>query len=163
MENNEFKTFHIKNCMRYYFHDIIKLEDFELDNILVDEKPHENVLICDNSYETLIGPKPLQTEFDKIDRLIRIEDGTRYLTLFGSENYDAIYNRIRYFVSLKSSITYTFSHYFAKTKVDSCDSLPIEKRLTLHNLIILINLVFDKIKSLLLSDILEKYSYQIAK
>ena len=33
--------------MRYYFHDIIKLEDFELDSILVDEKPHENVLICD--------------------------------------------------------------------------------------------------------------------
>ena len=63
--------------MRYYFHDIINLEDFELDNILVDEKPHENVLICDISYETLIGPKPLQTEFDKIDRLIRIEDGTR--------------------------------------------------------------------------------------
>ena len=63
--------------MRYYFHDIINLEDFELDNILVDEKPHENVLICDISYETLICPKPLQTEFDKIDRLIRIEDGTR--------------------------------------------------------------------------------------
>ena len=136
--------------MRYYFHDIIKLEDFELDNILVDEKPHENVLICDISYETLIGPKPLQTEFDKIDRLIRIEDGTRYLTLFGFENYDAIYNRTRYFVSLKSSITYTFSYYFAKTKVDSCDSLPIEKRLTLHNLIILINSVLYKMKSLLL-------------
>ena len=136
--------------MRYYFHDIIKLEDFELDNVLVDEKPHENVLICDISYETLIGPKPLQTEFDKIDRLIRIEDGTRYLTLFGFENYDAIYNRTRYFVSLKSSITYTFSHYFAKTKVDFCDSLPIEKRLTLHNLIILINSVLYKMKSLLL-------------
>ena len=136
--------------MRYYFHDIIKLEDFELDNILVDEKPHENVLICDISYETLIGPKPLQTEFDKIDRLIRIEDGTRYLTLFGFENYDAIYNRTRYFVSLKSSITYTFSHYFAKTEVDFCDSLPIEKRLTLHNLIILINSVLYKMKSLLL-------------
>ena len=149
--------------MRYYFHDIIKLEDFELDNILVDEKPHENVLICDNSYETLIGPKPLQIEFDKIDRLIRIEDGTRYFTLFGSENYDAIYNRIRYFISLKSSITYTFSHYFAKIKVDSCDSLPIEKRLTFHNLIILINSVLYKMKSLLLRNILEKCSYQIAK
>ena len=107
-------------------------------------------MICDISYETLIGPKPLQTEFDKKDRLIRIEDGTRYLTLFGPEHFGAIYNRIRYFLSLKNSITYTFSHYFAKTKVDSCDSLPIGKRLTLHNLMILINLVFNKIKSLLL-------------
>ena len=80
--------------MRYYFHDIIKLEDFELDSILVDEKPHENVLICGTSYETLIGPKPLQIEFDKIDRLIRIEDGTRYLTLFGPKHFGAIYNRV---------------------------------------------------------------------
>ena len=49
------------------------------------------------------------------------------ITLFGSKKYDAIYDRIRYLISLKSGITHTFSHYFAKIKVDSCDSLPIEK------------------------------------
>ena len=30
MENNEFKKVCIKNCTCYYFHDIIKLEDFDL-------------------------------------------------------------------------------------------------------------------------------------
>ena len=75
---------------------------------------------------------------DKIDRLIRIYDGTRYLTLFASGNYDAIYNRIKCLISLKSSITHIFPHYFAKIIVDSYDSLPIEKRLTLYNVIILI-------------------------
>ena len=64
--------------------------------------------------------------FGRTERLIRIYEGTRYLTLFGSKKYDAIYNRIRYLISLKSSITYIFSHYFAKIKVGSFDSLPIE-------------------------------------
>ena len=41
MENNEFKKDHIKNHTCYYFNDIIKLEDFDIDNILIDEKSHE--------------------------------------------------------------------------------------------------------------------------
>ena len=42
-------------------------------------------MIYDISYKTLIDPKPLSIRFDKIDGFIRIYDGTRYLTLFGSE------------------------------------------------------------------------------
>ena len=101
MENNEFKKVRIKNCTYYYFDDIIKLEDFHLDNILMDEKSHENLLICNISYKTLIDPKPLPNRFDQIDGFIRIYDGIRYLTLFGSEGYEAIYNRIRYLISQK--------------------------------------------------------------
>ena len=74
-------------------------------------------MIYDISYKTLIGPKSLQIRFDKIDGFIRIYDETRYFTLFGFEKYDAIFNRIRYFISLKSSITYVFSHYYAKSKL----------------------------------------------
>ena len=44
-------------------------------------------------------------------------NGIRYLALFGSEKYDAICNRIRYLISLKDSITYVFSYYYAKIKV----------------------------------------------
>ena len=56
-----------------------------------------------------------------------IYDGTRYLTVFGSEKYEAIYNRIRYLISIKSSITHIFSLYFVEIKVDSYDSLPRKK------------------------------------
>ena len=48
----------IKNRTCYYFDDIIKLEDFDIDNILVDEKSHETILIYDISHKTLIGTKP---------------------------------------------------------------------------------------------------------
>ena len=34
-------TVHIENSTCYYFDDIIKLEDFDLDNILIDEKSHK--------------------------------------------------------------------------------------------------------------------------
>ena len=101
---------------------------------------------------------------DKTDGIVRIYDGTRYLTLFGTEKYGAIYDRIRYLISLKSSITYIFSHYFAKIKVDSYDSLTIEKMLTWHNVIILIKSVLNKDKNHYYYKIsLEKSSYQLIK
>ena len=106
----------------------------------------------------------MSIKFDKIDGFFRIYGGTRYLTLFASENYDAIYNKIRYLVSLESSIKYIFSHCFVKIKVDSYDSFPIEKRLTLHNAIILIKSVLNKDKNHYHYKIfLEKCLYQVAK
>ena len=109
MEINEFKKVCIKNLTSYYFDDIVKLDDFDIDTILIDEKSQENILIYDILCKTLIDSKSLCIRFDKIDGFIRIYDGTRYLTLFDSEKYDAIYNRIRYLISLKSGITYIFS------------------------------------------------------
>ena len=164
IENNKLKKVRIKNRTCYYFDDIIKLEDFNLDNILIDEKSHENILIYDISYKTLIGSKPLRIRFNKINGITRIYDGSRYLSLPGTENYDVIYDRIRYLISLKSSITYIFSHYFAKIKVDSYDSLPIEKTLTLYYVIILIKSVLNKDKNhYYCKTILEKCLYQLAK
>ena len=118
MKNNEFlKKVCIKNRTCYYY-DIIKLEDFDLDNILIDGKSHENILIYGISYRTLVDPKPLRIRFHKIDGFIRIYDGSRYLTLFGSQKYDAIYDRITYLISLKNGITYISSCYLQKSKLN---------------------------------------------
>ena len=70
----------IKNHTCYCFDDIIKIEDFNLDNILRDEKSNENILVYDISYKNLIA-KPLCIRFVKIDGFIRVYDGTRYLVL----------------------------------------------------------------------------------
>ena len=58
-------------------------------------------MIYDISYKTLIDPRPFRIRFDQIGGFIRIYYGTRYLKLFDSEKYDAIYDRIRYLISLK--------------------------------------------------------------
>ena len=60
-------------------------------------------------YKTLIGPEPMRIRFDKTVRFIRFFDGFKYLVLLCPEKYDAIYNRIRYLISLKSGITIMFS------------------------------------------------------
>ena len=79
MENNKFKRVRIKNRTCYYFDEINELEDFDIDNILIDEKSHENILIYDISYKTLIVPKPLRIRFNKIDGFIRIYDDRIYI------------------------------------------------------------------------------------
>ena len=52
MEN---KKVRIKICSRYYLIDVIKFEDFDFDNILIDEKSHKDILVYDISYKSLIG------------------------------------------------------------------------------------------------------------
>ena len=89
--------------------------------------------------------KPFCIRFDKVDRFIKIYDGTRYLVLFGPERY-VIYDRIRYLISQKGGIAYSINHNFAKIRIDSSNSLPIEKTLTCH-VIIFIKSVFDENKN----------------
>ena len=73
------------------------------------KKSYKNILIYDVSYKSLIGAKSLRIMFEKVDGLIRDYDGTKYLRLFGLEKYDPNYDRIIYFLRLKSGITYVYS------------------------------------------------------
>ena len=105
---------------------MVIIEEFDLDNILIDGWSYENVLVYNNSYKSLNDSKPLRIKFDKIDGFNRVYGGTRYLVLFGSEKYDSIFNRIRYFVTVKSVITYIISHNYVTIKLDSYDSFALE-------------------------------------
>ena len=102
--------------------------------------------------------------FDNIDGLIRVYDGTRYSVLFGSEKYDSIHDKIRYLRSVKRGIICIISQNYATIKVDSCNSLPLKKRMTLRNVIILVKLVWNKDKNnYLYNKLLEKASYELPK
>ena len=78
---------------------------------------------------------------------IRFYVGTRYLKFFGIEKSDLIYNKIRYLNGVKSDITYFISYKDVKIKVDSYDSLFLEKTLTFHNVIILNKPIFNRDKN----------------
>ena len=102
METNEWsKEFNIKNRTCYHQDEIIKFEYFYFENILIDEKPNENVLAYNISDKTFIGTQPFRIRLDKIDEFIRVYVGARYLVLFGTEKYDIIYIRIRYLTDAK--------------------------------------------------------------
>ena len=107
---------------------------------------HKNILIYDISYKTFMGAKPLRIWFEKIDGFIKIYDGIRYLVLFACERCNTIYNMIKYLASDKNGVTDSINHNFARIRIDSYNSLPIEKMLTFHA-IILISSVINKNKN----------------
>ena len=49
MESNNKLKIDIKNCTCNYFDDIIKSEDCDIDNILIDENSYKNVLAYNTS------------------------------------------------------------------------------------------------------------------
>ena len=117
--NNKLKGNYFKNRTFYYFDYIIKIEDFDFYYILIDEKSCENILVYNISYKSSIGAKPLHISFNKVDKFIRVFNGTRYLILFGPEIYDAIINSIRYLIGVKSSITYVIGYVVLPMKLMS--------------------------------------------
>ena len=91
VSNDKLKEIEIINRTCYYFFDLIKIKYFNSDNILMNEKSYENILVYDISYKTLVGAKLLRIRFEKINGFIRVFDQTRYLVLFGPEKYDTIF------------------------------------------------------------------------
>ena len=53
--NDELKNADIKNLTCYYFDDIIKIADFNLDNSLKEEKSYNNIFVYNIAYKTLIN------------------------------------------------------------------------------------------------------------
>ena len=43
-KKEKLKELDTKSPTCYYFDDMIRIKDFDLDNILIDEKPYENIL-----------------------------------------------------------------------------------------------------------------------
>ena len=74
----------IKNRTCNYFDDITKIEDFDFNNILLDEKSYGNTLIYNVSNKTSIVVKPLGMMSARVDGFIKDYNGTKYLALFGS-------------------------------------------------------------------------------
>ena len=102
--------------------------------------------------------------FHKVDGFIRDQDGTKYLILIGPEKQDAIFSRIRYLIGLKNGITDVDSYSSAKIKINSDDDLPLEKMLTMHNVVRPLKSIFNENRSQYYYKMfLEKCSYKLAK
>ena len=104
----------------------------------------------------------MRIRFDKIDGFIRVRGGKfRHLVLLDYGLFDKICDKIKYLIYEKSDITDSTNHNFGKIRIDLYNSLPIEKILTFHNVIILIKSVVNKKKDEYYYNIfLEKCSYK---
>ena len=82
--------------------------------------------------------KPLRTRLNKVDGIIKIYDGIRYLEL--SNRYNEVYyrinsrinkeifDRVNHLIIRKSNDKYSINHNFARIRIDSYNSLTIEKK-----------------------------------
>ena len=71
--DDKLKEIDFKNRTCFYFDDIVKIEDFvkiedcDQDNISVDKKSYENILVYSISYKNVAASKPSRIRFDKTD------------------------------------------------------------------------------------------------
>ena len=91
-----------------------------------------------------MGAKPLSISFKKIDGFIKIHDKISYLVLFDYTYCDKICEKIKCLISEKGNIADSINHSSARIRIDSYDSLPIEKILIFHNVIKLIKSVVNR-------------------
>ena len=84
---------------------------------------------------------------DKINGFIKVHNRIRYLVIFGFGWCDEICNNIKHLISEKGGITDSINLNFATIKIDSYDSLPIDKTLAFHIIVILIKPVVNKNKN----------------
>ena len=122
-------------------------------NFSLEEKSYENILIYNISDKSFVAEKPLRIWFDKIGEFVKINDGFRYLVLL---EHNKIYHKVRYLISGESSIKCSISYNFTRTRIDSYNSLPIEKLLAFHNVIILIKPLVNRNKNHYYNLFLEK-------
>ena len=117
-------------------------------------------MIYDAVYKTSYGAKPLRIVFDKVVGYIRKYDKTRYLAIFHSnEKHERIFDRIRYLIMFKSNISDIYLIY-SEIETNS-DNLPLEKIISMNNLIIFIKFNFNENHNHYYYKVfLEKYSYK---
>ena len=124
---------------------------------LEKNKYYSQVFLDESLHKTSTSLKPLLIKFDKIDGFMKARGELRYFVLSDYGLFDKIYDKIKYLINFydkikylinkKSAVTDSINHNFGKTKIDSYNSLPIEKILSFHNVIILIRSVGNKNKN----------------
>ena len=129
------REINIKYHRHYYSDDIINIKDFDLNKILVCEKPYQNNLVyrIANNFSVLILIK-------YIDILKSSEN--RYLELFHLEKKIKRFNRIKYLISQKNNISDVYYRNYVKIGINLNYDLLLEKA-NIRNTIIFIGRIFN--------------------
>ena len=88
--SNKVKYINIKNQACYFFNDIINIENFDPNNIEIDEKLYKNIFIYYIGYVTLkkflqiYSLNPLYLVFTYVNGYFEEINGNKYLTPFST-------------------------------------------------------------------------------
>ena len=142
--SNKVKDINIKNRTYFFSNDIINIENFDPNNIKIDEKSYKNILIYYIGYLTVkeyvktYSVNPLYLIFRYVNGYFKEINGNKYLTLVPTnkskekiKKYEELWVKIR---DLIRSITKNSDDYdgkYMKIKFNSDDELPLNKTIDL--------------------------------
>ena len=154
-----FKDMNIKNRTYYFSDDIINIKNFDPNLLRINKKSYKNIDIYhigyitmkDSDYVKINSVNPLYLIIGEVDEYYEEINGNKYLTLVSTnknkevltkytEPWDGIKNSIER-INNKSG---EYGKDFIKIKLNSDDSLPLNKTLKLHNMTITVRSVFEE-------------------
>ena len=140
-QNRRFKSKRVqhdyrKNRIYYFFNDIINIKNFDSNNIQIDEKQYENILIYyigfvtmkDSKHVRINSVNPLYLIFNKVNGYLEEMNENKYLTLVHSnegkqkiKKYGKLWIKIRDLIRLITKNSNDYDEKYTKIKFNSVD------------------------------------------
>ena len=143
--------------LKSLFNRVADIENFDLNNIKIDEKPYKNILIyyfgcvAIKEYIKICSANPLNLLFRYMNGYFEEINGNKYLTLVPTnenkekiKKYEELWIKIRDLISsiTKNSDDYDYDEKYIKIKFDLDDELPLNKTIEIPTITAVVRAIF---------------------
>ena len=155
--SNKVKDINIKIRTHYFFNDIIDTENFDPNNIKIDEKSYKNIFLYYIGYVTikeyleLYSVNPLYLIFRYANVYPEEINGNKYLTLVLTneskekiKNYEELWIKIRDSFMSITKHSEDYDEKYMKTKLNSGGILPLNKLAEIPTIAIVVRAIFNE-------------------
>ena len=174
--SNNVKDINIKNHTYNFFDDMINIKESGPNNIKLDEKSYKNILIYyiiyvtmkDSKYIKINSVNPLYLMFNKINGYFEEINGNKYSTLAPTnkskekiKKYGELWIKIRDLIRSVTKKSNNYDEKYMKTKFDSDDELPLNKRIETPVMVIVVQAIFYENSKYYPQVFLDECSYKL--
>ena len=150
---NKVKDISIENRTYYFFNDIINVENFDPNNVKIDEMPYKNIRIYYIAYLTIkeyikiYSISPLYLIFRYLNGYFEEINENKFLTLVPTneskekmKKFEELWIKIRDLIKSVTKILddYDYDKKYIKVKFDSDDELPLNKTIEIPTITIVV-------------------------
>ena len=158
------KDIDVKNRTYNFFDDIINTKKFDSNNIEIDEKSYENILIYYIGYVTIKDYKyleinsvnPLYLILSKVNGYFEEINKNEYLIRLSTneskekiEKFEELWSKIRDLIRLITRNSDDYDEKYMKIKFNSDDELTLNKTIEIPSMIIVLELFLMKIANII--------------
>ena len=153
--SNKVKDINMKNWTYYFFNEIIGIENFDPNNIKIDEKSYKNILVHYIGYVTIkeyvkiYGVNPLHLIFRYVNGYFEEINGNKYLTVAPTneskekfKKYERLWIKIRDLIISITNNSNDYDERYMKIKFNSDDELPLNKMIESPSITIVLRVIF---------------------